>query len=139
MSRVSNPLKVAQWSDRLDRFEESNQTVRAFCVAEGVSTPSFYQWKKRLSVGGRVRGGRSKRIGVADGGKSPNRGSENKSAFQQIQLTPTSGRQQSTTIRLADGVEIELGSDLQVVDAVVRCVIEQVLPDRTVRAGGTPC
>jgi len=33
-------MKVAQWSDRLKRFEESSQTVTAFYLAEGVSCPS---------------------------------------------------------------------------------------------------
>ena len=131
MSRGPNPVKVAQWRDRLERFEASNQTVTAFCVAEGVSQPSFYQWKKRLGVGGRARGGGPKRRGVADG-----RSSKNEPAFKQIQLAPASGPPHNTTIHLADGVEIELGGNLQVVDAVVRCVVEQVL---TTRAGGTPC
>ena len=48
MSRVSDPVKVEQWSERLSRFGESGQTVAEFCRAECVSQPSFYQWKKKL-------------------------------------------------------------------------------------------
>jgi len=139
MSRVSNPLKVAQWSDRLERFEESNQTVTAFCLAEGVSQPSFYQWKKRLGAAGRVRGRVAKRGEDAGGGERGTRGNKNASAFQQIQLTSGSGLQQSTTIRLTDGVEIELGDNLQVVELVVRSVVEQVLPRPAARTGGSSC
>ena len=139
MWRGSNPMKVEQWSDRLERFENSGQTVGQFCVAEGVSQPSFYQWRKRLGVGDRVRGGRSKRSGRTNRAERPNRGSKNESAFKPVQLTPTPGVQQSTVIRLADGVEIELGNNLQVVDVVIRSVVNQVLSGRAAQAGGTPC
>jgi hypothetical protein len=37
------------WSDRFRRFDRSDLTVVDFCLAEGVSTPSFYQWRRRLS------------------------------------------------------------------------------------------
>ena len=47
-SRVSDPVKVQQWSERLSRFGDSGQTVAEFCRAERVSQPSFYQWKKTL-------------------------------------------------------------------------------------------
>ena len=139
MSRGSNPTKVAQWSDRLDRFENSGQTVTQFCVTEGVSQPSFYQWRKKLGIIDRVRGGKAKRRGESNGGEKPNRGKKSTSAFKPVQLAPTPGVQQSTMIRLADGVEIELGHNLQVVEMVVRSVIDQVLPGAAARSGGTPC
>jgi hypothetical protein len=37
------------WTDRLKRFRTAGQTVAAFCAAEGVSVPTFYQWKRRLA------------------------------------------------------------------------------------------
>jgi hypothetical protein len=36
------------WRDRLARFDKSKLTVVEFCRVEGVSNPSFYQWRKRL-------------------------------------------------------------------------------------------
>ena len=48
MSRGSNPAKVQQWTDRLERYQKSGQTVSDFCQKEGISAPSFYQWKKQL-------------------------------------------------------------------------------------------
>lgn len=39
---------VARWRKRLERFESSGQSAAAFCREEGVSTPSFYKWRKRL-------------------------------------------------------------------------------------------
>src|SRR3954454_3661975 len=37
------------WKDRLKRFGSADQTVAAFCAAEGVSVPTFYQWRRRLA------------------------------------------------------------------------------------------
>lgn len=36
------------WSERLRRFEQAQTTVAQFCAAEGISQPSFYQWKRKL-------------------------------------------------------------------------------------------
>ena len=36
------------WQERLRRFDRSQLTVVQFCRNEGVSQPSFYQWKKKL-------------------------------------------------------------------------------------------
>lgn len=144
MSRGSNPTKVKQWSDRLGRFENSVQTIAQFCVTEGVSQPSFYQWRKKLGIGvldhaDRVRGGKAKRSGESNGGERPNRGKKSKSAFQPVRLTQAPDLQQSTMIRLADGVEIELGNNLQVVEMVVRSVVDQVLSGAVARCGGASC
>jgi len=137
MSRASNPTKVQQWSDRLERFENSGQTVREFCVAEAVSQPSFYQWRKRLGVNHRARAGQSRRGGASSRARSPRRANE--PAFRPVQLTPPPSFRPGATIRLADGVAIELGADPQVVGVVVRCVLEQVLPAAAARAGGASC
>lgn len=139
MSRGSNPMKVAEWSDRLERFEDSGQPVTQFCISEGVSQPSFYQWKKRLGVINRVRGGQPKRTRKSSRAENPARGGRSKSAFTSVQLTPAPGLQQSTMIRLANGVEIELGNNLRVVELVVRSVVEQVLPGTASRTGGASC
>ena len=40
----------AQWVGRLKRFETDGRTVAAFCTAEGVSTWSFYTWRKKLGA-----------------------------------------------------------------------------------------
>jgi hypothetical protein len=36
------------WRQRLLRFERSGLSAVAFCAKEGVSTPSFYAWRRRL-------------------------------------------------------------------------------------------
>jgi len=107
MPRGSNPIKVQQWTERLVRFDQSSQTVAQFCQNEGVSQPSFYQWKKKL----------------ADPNKRPSSTRESSPvAFQALEVTslPLS----ATTVRLANGVEIELGGDLRIVQAVVKQLLE---------------
>jgi hypothetical protein len=37
------------WSERLERFARGNWTVAAFCQKEGISVPSFYEWRRRLA------------------------------------------------------------------------------------------
>ena len=58
----------AVWRERLARFESGNLTVREFCHREGVSNPSFYQWRKRLKKGyvQARKGGRADRETAAE-------------------------------------------------------------------------
>jgi transposase len=37
------------WSERLARFSAAEQSVAAFCAAEGVSPNSFFYWKRQLA------------------------------------------------------------------------------------------
>ena len=48
MGRKPNQSTEAVWRDRLARFDTCKLTVKEFCRQEGVSDPSFYQWRKRL-------------------------------------------------------------------------------------------
>lgn len=41
--------KVAEWRSRFERFSKSEKSVTEFCRVEGVSLPSFYQWRKKLA------------------------------------------------------------------------------------------
>ena len=36
------------WAQRLRRFDQAEMTVAMFCASEGVSQPSFYNWKRKL-------------------------------------------------------------------------------------------
>lgn len=49
MSDTNAQAQLAEtWKSRLLRFYDSDVTVAEFCAAEGVSTPSFYQWQRRI-------------------------------------------------------------------------------------------
>jgi hypothetical protein len=38
------------WAERLARFSAAEQSVTAFCAAEGVSVNSFFYWKRQLAA-----------------------------------------------------------------------------------------
>lgn len=38
----------AQWQGLIERAAHSPLSIAAFCGAEGISTASFYSWRKRL-------------------------------------------------------------------------------------------
>ena len=40
------------WQGAMDRWQSSGLSVRRFCEGEGVSTASFYGWRRRLLGGG---------------------------------------------------------------------------------------
>ena len=98
MAVGSRPEKIEEWTSRLGRYEESCQTIAQFCRVEGVSQPSFYQWKKKLEDSARD--------------------------FQPVRIVSASNpSRRETIVRLGSDLEIELGSDL----SVVECVVQQVL------------
>lgn len=49
MSNRSNASVRQVWVDRVDRFQQSRQSVAEFCHAEGISQASLYQWRRKLS------------------------------------------------------------------------------------------
>jgi hypothetical protein len=121
MPRGSNPIKVQQWRQRLERFAQSGQTVTQFCQAERISEASFYQWKRKLAPQASTASPDSKSA---------------RPAFQAVAITSPS--RSATTVRLAHGVEIELGGDLRVVGAVVKQLLE-ASSGATRAAGGRSC
>lgn len=104
MGRVASGVKIEEWTRRLARYEASNETVARFCHREGVSVPSFYGWKKKL-----------RQTPASPVGASPR--------FLAVQITPTAPRRE-TVVRLGRKIQIELGSDLLVVEAVVKQLLQ---------------
>jgi hypothetical protein len=49
MARGAREAVVEQWQERLLRWRGSGQSVREFCRREGISQPSFYQWRSKLT------------------------------------------------------------------------------------------
>jgi hypothetical protein len=49
MSHSPNPQLLSVWQERFTRFASTDLTVAEFCRSEGVSTPSFYRWRKIAS------------------------------------------------------------------------------------------
>jgi transposase-like protein len=106
MGRVASIGKIEEWTKRLSRFAATDVTVARFCRREGVSAPAFYAWKKKL------------RQVASPAGASPR--------FLPVQITPPKSvsARRETVVRLGRTLQIEFGSDLLVVEAVVK----QLLP-----------
>lgn len=49
MARGRRFQKEVEWRQRLARFARAGTSVIEFCLDEGVSTPAFYAWRKRLA------------------------------------------------------------------------------------------
>jgi len=48
MNKSARIANRQAWIERLKRFAQANQTVAQFCQIEGVSVPSFYNWRKKI-------------------------------------------------------------------------------------------
>lgn len=49
MNQQSRLANRQAWAERLERFKLADQTVAQFCADEGISVPSFYQWRRKLN------------------------------------------------------------------------------------------
>lgn len=147
---------VETWKSRLQRFYDSDATVTEFCAAERVSTPSFYQWQRRiqsLNPGfippDRRRRKRQRPTGVkstsspASAAASPTAmiqtpvaatRSKSQSAFQPLQLTTTTSVTPQANIQLPSGIIIELQHDANMICQV----LERFLP-LALQVGGRSC
>ena len=109
--------KTAMWRERLRRYEQAGQTVAEFCRREGVSVPSFYQWRRRLADSS--RGWQSKRV---TGG-----GPQTSPVFQQVMLTGG-----VVAVEFPSGVRMELPAGQM---PLVRAVVAELLAVEAVGRG----
>ena len=122
MARRGSSSKRAQWRKRLRRYGQSGLTVAGFCEQEGISTASFYAWRKRLQ-GGKAVGDEQQKGGQ---GGWP--------VFEPVRLMPAGT---PLAIHLAGGVRVEV--PLENLDAV-RAVVGEVLARAGLPAGAdVPC
>ena len=117
MSRGTDPIKLKEWTDRLARFERSNQTVAEFCVDEQVSEGTFYVWKRRLASGDRSTTAQHRqRTGANNSAKEV-------SNFQPVVVTPPRDTSK-VRITFPSGAVIELRHDLPTIEHVVRQLLQ---------------
>ncbi len=147
MPQGVDPIKLQEWVERIDRFRKSSQSVARFCASENVSQPSFYHWKKRIStLNDQVERQSTKTTAAGNStakttaAKTTSRRNgrttrSESSAFQPVQITPPLSDPQNTTIRLPGGIEIQVGSDLRVVESIVKLLLD----DHALKNGSESC
>jgi transposase-like protein len=101
--------KRREWQQRLARFEQAQQSVAEFCRQEGVSAPSFYQWRKRLA----------ERPQAA-------------ASFRPVRLVPAAG----VTVQLPGGTQLEVPTSDR---RALRLVLQTLARADARRAGGDGC
>jgi len=127
MSRSSDSTKPAEWRARFERFSQAGLAVAPFCGREGVSTASFYNWRKKLRLNGRSRSATQRHAGLRT---DP---AEERGRFQQVAVVPTASGMTSTaravSIQLPCGTHIEVAAED--LDALRTVVAEVVRADRS--------
>ena len=105
--------KSKEWTDRFLRFESSDQTVVEFCRREGVSQPSFYQWRRKLGVSERPAARRR---------STDNRVVPRKSHghFRPVAVSADP----FPKVRFPSGIELVLGREPELVQVIVKQLIE---------------
>lgn len=57
MARAADPALAEWWFELIELADESSLTVAELCRQHGVSTASFYNWRRKLRDTDRERGG----------------------------------------------------------------------------------
>jgi hypothetical protein len=118
--------KEKEWRERLARFARAGTSIVQFCVGEGVSTPAFYAWRKRLAGGGAtwqaddVPAGLGKQHGL----------------FAPVRVTGTVPGDSQVTVWLRGGTRLAIPlSDPSVAGTVLGAIVHADAE----RAGDRPC
>jgi transposase-like protein len=127
--RGPDPVKVELWSKRLERFDESGRSVVEFCNGEGVSVASFYQWRRKLTR--TANGGQRKRRRTGRQRSTP-------TAFQPIHVVRPD-QQGGVTVRFSDGIAVELGRDLAIIENVLCQLLDRHGSGRQASTGVGGC
>ena len=114
MARLTRAERREIWQQRLDRYQQSNQTVTGFCKTEGISVPSFYQWNRRLIA--EQHRDEAPRREMASSGSGAARGERASTPFAELVVM---GPQPTAHAQLPNGVAIFLGQDVSIASAIV--------------------
>jgi len=118
MARGSQAGKVKLWEHRLQSFQEQTLSVPQFCNNEGISTSSFYRWKRWF------RKNKQKQINDQDPQKQKQ---AEQAPFKTVQLI----HDEKTTpeaplrIQLPTGIQIQVDDNQAVIQTVLREIIAQ--------------
>jgi hypothetical protein len=125
MARGERLRKQVEWRGRLARFARAGTSIVQFCASEGVSTPAFYAWRKRLAGGGAAL----QADASAGLGKRHDR-------FAPVRLTGTVQGGSQVTVWLRGGTRLAIPlTDPSVAGTVLGALVQADAE----QAGGRPC
>jgi hypothetical protein len=117
--------KEIEWRERLARFARAGTSIAQFCEDEGVSTPAFYAWRKRLAGGAAVLPSADARAG-----------GQRQRLFAPLRVTTTVQTGSQVTVWLRGGTRL----DIPLADpSVAATVLGALLDADAEKAGGRPC
>lgn len=119
MARLTRGERTAIWQQRLDRYLQSGQTVADFCKVEGLSVPSFYQWKRRLIS--QRDDDEAPRRELAVSTAKPIRRKAASTPFTELVVT---GQQETALAQLPNGISISLGRDASIAAVIVDRLVD---------------
>jgi hypothetical protein len=99
MGRIADPKLAASWRKRVNRQLRSGLSIEEYCRREGVSTASFYAWKRRLRIS-HATAGKPVRRRVSKG--QPRAGS-----FVQVPVAVNS----AIEVRFVDGTTVRVPAE----------------------------
>jgi hypothetical protein len=127
MGRGPRLDKEIEWRQRLARFGRAGTSVVQFCADEGVSTPSFYAWRRRLSD-------ETDTLQAAE--KAASSSSERHDCFAPVRVIGQAHGGNQVTVWLCGGMRLEI----PLADAkAVATLLEALVHADAERAGGRPC
>jgi len=103
MGRAADPKLAVLWRKRLERQTKSGLSVLEYCRQEGVSTASFYAWKRRLRVSRGAAGKPSRKRGP----RRASNGQPLRSGFVQVPLTFNS----PIEVHFSDGTTVRVPAE----------------------------
>jgi hypothetical protein len=118
--------KRMEWRERLARFDRADTTIAEFCSREGVSTPAFYAWRKRLADGADSSRAAAEVLDYDSGRHGP---------FASVRVTGGALGGGQVTVWLRGGTRLEI----PLAEPNARTVIEAILHADAAQAGGRPC
>jgi hypothetical protein len=119
--------KEVEWRQRLARFARAKTSVVEFCLDEGVSTPAFYAWRKRLA------GERASAVAAED---RPEGLAKRHGLFTPVRVTGAVKEGSQVTVWLRGGTRLEIPlSD----PSAAGTVLGALLQADAKQAGGRPC
>ena len=106
MGRGSDAGRHVMWRQRLERFAGWSGTVAEFCRREGVTQPTFYQWRKRLRLAGApATGGAAK--GLPDARRVADEAQQGRAPFVELSLAARA----AVEIELPNGAVVRVPAD----------------------------